>query len=170
MIDAVLAERTRPPATKVSLVWTGPETRASAARDTAVVVRELDEANSLITLRTYYRNHEATIQEAEQRRLAALEAKPQARGSLFPQIGVGGSIETSERDGSGTFLQAVDDDNLPGAFKYVRDTIAKEYGTHDGTKAPIRWEYSQRQTTTKDATKCRVCLHAPFCSISRFNL
>jgi stage III sporulation protein SpoIIIAA len=33
----------------------------------ALVVRELDEANSLITLRTYYRNHEATIQEAEQR-------------------------------------------------------------------------------------------------------
>ena len=33
----------------------------------ALLVRELDEANSLITLRTYYRNHEATIQEAEQR-------------------------------------------------------------------------------------------------------
>ena len=47
----------------------------------------------------------------------------------------------------------LDDDNLPGAFKYVRDTIAKEYGTHDGTKAPIRWEHSQRQTTTKDATR-----------------
>ncbi len=43
MIEAVLAERTRPPATKVSLVWTGPETRASAARDTAVVVRDLFE-------------------------------------------------------------------------------------------------------------------------------
>ncbi len=33
----------------------------------ALVVRDLTEANSLITLRTYYRNHEATIQEAEQR-------------------------------------------------------------------------------------------------------
>jgi len=33
----------------------------------ALVVRELDEANAVITLRTYYRNHEATIQEAEQR-------------------------------------------------------------------------------------------------------
>ncbi len=35
----------------------------------AVVVRELDEANALVTLRTYYRNHEATIMEAEQRGL-----------------------------------------------------------------------------------------------------
>ena len=50
------------------------------------------------------------IQEAEQRRLAALEAKPQARGALFPQIGAAGSVETIERDGSATFLQAV-----PGA-------------------------------------------------------
>lgn len=41
MIKAVLAERRRPPATKVSLVWTGPETRSSSARDTSVVVREL---------------------------------------------------------------------------------------------------------------------------------
>ena len=43
MIKAVLQERARPPATRVSLVWTGPGTRASAARDTSVVVRELFE-------------------------------------------------------------------------------------------------------------------------------
>ena len=35
----------------------------------AVVVRELDDANALVTLRTYYRNHEAAIMEAEQRGL-----------------------------------------------------------------------------------------------------
>ncbi len=43
VLGAVIAERRRPPSTRVSLVWTGPETRASAARDTAVVVRELFE-------------------------------------------------------------------------------------------------------------------------------
>ena len=43
MACAVRAERMRHPATRVSLVWTGPETRASAARDTTVVVRELFE-------------------------------------------------------------------------------------------------------------------------------
>jgi hypothetical protein len=35
-----------PSPTRVSLVWTGPETRASAARDTAVVVRDLFEGAS----------------------------------------------------------------------------------------------------------------------------
>ena len=43
VLEAVCAERARPSPTRVSLVWTGPETRASAARDTAVVVRELFE-------------------------------------------------------------------------------------------------------------------------------
>jgi stage III sporulation protein SpoIIIAA len=33
----------------------------------ALVAREVDEADALITLRTYYRNHEVTIQDAEQR-------------------------------------------------------------------------------------------------------
>ena len=41
VLDAVREERLRPPPTRVSLVWTGPEPRASGARDTAVVVREL---------------------------------------------------------------------------------------------------------------------------------
>lgn len=43
VLDAVISERRRPPATRVSLVWTGPETRSSAARDTGVVVREIFE-------------------------------------------------------------------------------------------------------------------------------
>lgn len=41
VLEAVREERLRPPATRASLVWTGPETRGSGARDTAVVVREL---------------------------------------------------------------------------------------------------------------------------------
>jgi phosphatidylserine/phosphatidylglycerophosphate/cardiolipin synthase-like enzyme len=44
VLSAVREERLRPPATRVSLVWTGPETRGSGARDTAVVVREMFEA------------------------------------------------------------------------------------------------------------------------------
>ena len=44
-IEAVLrvaiAERKTRPAPRLELVWTGPEVRASSARDTAVVVREL---------------------------------------------------------------------------------------------------------------------------------
>jgi phosphatidylserine/phosphatidylglycerophosphate/cardiolipin synthase-like enzyme len=44
VLAAVREERLRPPATRVALVWTGPETRGSGARDTAVVVREMFEA------------------------------------------------------------------------------------------------------------------------------
>lgn len=47
----------------------------------------------------------------------------------------------------------LDDDNLPGAFKYVRDTIATALGTHDGPSAPVRWVYAQRRTTVKDASR-----------------
>ncbi len=42
------------------------------------------------------------IHEAEARRLAALEAKPQARGVLFPQIDAGGSWSKSQSDGTST--------------------------------------------------------------------
>jgi outer membrane protein len=76
----------------------GPATRA------ANLIEVFEQAN----------RNDPVIREADERRLAAIEAKPQARGALLPQIGVGGSIETSERDGSGTFLQAVDGDNQPG--------------------------------------------------------
>jgi phosphatidylserine/phosphatidylglycerophosphate/cardiolipin synthase-like enzyme len=41
VMQAVLAERMARPLWRTELVWTGPETRVSAARDTAVVVREL---------------------------------------------------------------------------------------------------------------------------------
>ena len=41
----------------------------------------------------------------------------------------------------------LDDDNLPGAFKYVRDTIAKALGTHDGPSAPVKWIYAQKRTS-----------------------
>ena len=41
VLGAVIAERTSRPVPRLELVWTGPEARVSAARDTAVVVREL---------------------------------------------------------------------------------------------------------------------------------
>jgi phosphatidylserine/phosphatidylglycerophosphate/cardiolipin synthase-like enzyme len=41
VLRAVVAERRLRPPPRVDLVWTGPETRTSTARDTAVVVRQL---------------------------------------------------------------------------------------------------------------------------------
>ena len=47
----------------------------------------------------------------------------------------------------------LDDDNLPSAFKYVRDTIAAHYGTHDGTTAPITWCYQQRRARVDETSR-----------------
>lgn len=37
----------------------------------------------------------------------------------------------------------MDDDNLPPAAKWVRDTIALFTGVGDGPRGPVRWEYRQ---------------------------
>ncbi len=41
VVSVAVAERTQRPVPRVDHVWTGPDTKASGARDTAVVVREL---------------------------------------------------------------------------------------------------------------------------------
>jgi outer membrane protein len=49
------------------------------------------------------------VREAEARRLAALEAKPQARGLLFPQVNVNGQWAKQNVDSNATFTQCVPD-------------------------------------------------------------
>lgn len=39
----------------------------------------------------------------------------------------------------------LDDDNLTGALKYVRDQIARHLEVDDGPKGPVIWEYSQEK-------------------------
>lgn len=39
----------------------------------------------------------------------------------------------------------LDDDNLEGSFKYVRDTVAAWLGVDDGDKAKVRFEYAQQR-------------------------
>ena len=53
------------------------------------------------------------ILEAQARRMAALEVKPQARGLLFPQISANGQAATDNIRGSSTFPQAVDRPKRP---------------------------------------------------------
>lgn len=43
----------------------------------------------------------------------------------------------------------LDDDNLGGAFKAVRDEVAKQLGAHDGPKGPLRFETKQEQLSGK---------------------
>jgi hypothetical protein len=45
--------------------------------------------------------------------------------------------------------RALDDDNLAGAFKSIRDEVAAFFGVDDGPKGPIRWCYEQRREAPK---------------------
>ena len=45
------------------------------------------------------------VREAEARRSAALEVKPQARALLLPQVNLGGQVYTANSDGESTFPQ-----------------------------------------------------------------
>jgi len=65
-------------------------------------------AASLLEIYQQALQSDPQIHEAEARRLAALEAKPQARGVLLPQIGARASWETFENEGQ-TFSIALND-------------------------------------------------------------
>jgi hypothetical protein len=45
--------------------------------------------------------------------------------------------------------RALDDDNLAGAFKSIRDEVAAFFGVDDGPKGPIAWHYGQRKGAPK---------------------
>jgi outer membrane protein len=80
------------------------------------------------------------IFEAEARRLAALEAEPQARGVLFPQIGFDGSYTESETDGSGVQNTAVPDPN-------TGDLTIVPFPFQQLTEAETtQWQFTLRQT------------------------
>ncbi len=72
------------------------------------------------------------IHEAEARRLAALEAEPQARGVLFPQISADGDWAENETKGVGFFQDDATGDVRQGDVKTERDGY--------------QWSVSLRQT------------------------
>lgn len=43
----------------------------------------------------------------------------------------------------------LDDDNLVGAFKAIRDEVAAFFGVDDGPNGPIAWRYEQRREAPK---------------------
>lgn len=83
------------------------------------------------------------IHEAEARRLAALEAEPQARSLYLPQIAFGANYTTSESEGDGVQNQVILDDTVdppdvigvvPVPFQVRTETDATE------------WQFTLRQT------------------------
>ncbi len=77
------------------------------------------------------------IREAEARRMAALEAKPQARSLLLPQVNVGGQIYTANSEGESTFPQV---DRTTGNIVTV--------GNRSSTDVSQYWDYSAQLTQT----------------------
>lgn len=43
----------------------------------------------------------------------------------------------------------LDDDNLQGAFKSIRDEVASFFGVNDGPRGPISWRYEQHKGEPK---------------------
>jgi outer membrane protein len=81
------------------------------------------------------------IHEAEARRLAALEAEPQARGVLLPQIGFGADWTKTETSGSGVQNTVVEQPEGSGNFVVVPFGFQTE--VEDET---TRWQFNLRQT------------------------
>ena len=77
------------------------------------------------------------IREAEARRMAALESKPQARSLLLPQVNVGGQIYTANSEGESTFPQV---DRTTGNIVTV--------GNRSSTDVSQYWDYSAQLTQT----------------------
>jgi outer membrane protein len=83
------------------------------------------------------------IREADARRLAALEVKPQARGLLFPQASIDGQYSESDSDGSVTFNQDVLDTSTPDptdTVTVIRTSVQEEEA--DG------WQYRAQVAQT----------------------
>jgi outer membrane protein len=90
--------------------------------------------------------NDPVIREAEARKLAALEAKPQARSFLLPQVNVGGQIYTANSDGQSTFPQvnpATEEIVLVGNRSSTDVNRYWDY-TAELTQTVFRWDQWQR--------------------------
>ena len=82
--------------------------------------------------------------------MAALEAKPQARGLLLPQVDVSGQYATRESESEATFTQSVDhddDETTPNIIVQVpnNQTVDSDFWTYDAqiTQSLFRWDQWQ---------------------------
>jgi len=81
--------------------------------------------------------NDPVIREADARRLAALETKPQARALLLPQVNVGGQIYTANSDSESTF---------PQVNQNTGDIVT--VGNKSSTDVTQYWDYSAELTQT----------------------
>lgn len=93
-------------------------------------------ATSLLEVYQQALQSDPLIHEAEARRLAALEALPQARGALFPQINANGSWQ--QRDSSGSSIEA---DTSGGIAPVQSESTAETTAWNVGLRQTLfRWD------------------------------
>jgi outer membrane protein len=85
------------------------------------------------------------VREAEARRAAALEGKPQARGLLLPQINLGGQIYTANSDGEATFPQVNRDTGNIVTVGNKSSTDVSQYWDYQAelVQSVFRWDQWQ---------------------------
>ncbi len=100
----------------------------------ALAAPALANATSLLEVYQQALQSDPLIHEAEARRLAALEAQPQARAALFPQINASGSWASNSGDGSNLVF---DTTLVPPRFRPA---------TIESDSEETRWNVELRQT------------------------
>ena len=102
----------------------------------ALATPALLNAASLLEVYQQALQSDPLIHEAEARRLAALEALPQARGALFPQINAAGSWE--QRSSTGT---SIGEDQQGNPATFTSETTAETTGWNVGLRQTVfRWD------------------------------
>jgi outer membrane protein len=88
-----------------------------------VVAPSSANAASLLEIYQQALQSDPQVHEAEARRLAALEAKPQARGAYLPQLTLTGDYSMTERSGPTFFQPDLESDRVEADLKAERDEI-----------------------------------------------
>ncbi len=87
------------------------------------------------------------ILEAQARRLAALEVKPQARGALFPQLSFTGQMASRNTDSNATFTQAVSATDPPTiAIVKNKQETDSDFWNYQGQLTQTVFDWAQWQT------------------------
>src|SRR5512145_668080 len=100
-------------------------------------------AENLIDVYQAALRSDPVLREAEARRMAALEAKPQARGLLLPQVDVTGQYATRDGESTALFLNQNDDGTVD--LRQSDQSSDSDFWTYEAqvTQSLFRWDQWQ---------------------------
>jgi len=106
----------------------------------------LAQAENLLEVYQAAVKNDPVIREADARRMAALEAKPQARALLLPQVNLNGQIYTANSDSQSTSQQLNVATGLPVTVGYKSSTDVSQYWDYSAllTQTVFRWDQWQQ--------------------------